>query len=207
MSEIHKIPVTARSGVGKGAARAMRRSGLVPGVVYGARLPPVTVAVEPQRLGLEMQQPGFFTKLFHLELDGKVDRVLCRAVQRHPVTDQVLHVDFMRVAAGATVHVGVPVRFINELASPGLKRGGVLNIVQHEIELVGQPEAIPTAIEIDLTGREIGDSIHIHHIALPPGVRSFVTDHDFTVATIVSPSGLKSEDEEAAAGGEGGAKA
>ncbi|MBF0563563.1 MAG: 50S ribosomal protein L25/general stress protein Ctc [Alphaproteobacteria bacterium] len=195
MSELEQIPVTVRERAGKGAARATRLKGQVPGVVYGAKLPPKLIAIDPKRLNIEVRKPGFFTRLFYLNIDGEIDRVMCRDVQRHPVTERALHVDFMRVAAGATVHVGVPLRFINELASPGLKRGGVLNIVQHEIEVMGQPEAIPVSIDIDLTGTEIGDSIHLHHLTLPPDVRSFITDRDFTVATIVAPSGLKSDDE------------
>ncbi len=195
MSETSSLSVTAREGAGKGAARAARRAGMVPGVIYGDKKSPTLINLNPRDLYIEMQKPGFFTRVFTLDLGGKTERTLCRDLQRHPLTEQVLHVDFQRLTAGATVHVAVPVTVANEQASPGLKRGGVLNLVEHSVELVGQPESIPAAVVIDLTGKDIGESVHLSQLVLPPGVRPLITDHDITIVAIVAPSGMKAEEE------------
>lgn len=194
MADIIAFPATARERAGKGAARATRRSGQVPGVVYGAKEPPVLIALDPKLLKQHLGQSGFFTRLVDIELNGKNHRVLPRDVQYHPVTDQPIHVDFMRVSADAKVTVAVPVVFTNEGLSPGLKKGGVLNVVRHEVELVCPVDRIPHSLTVDLSGKDIGDSIHISHIALPEGVRPTITDRDFTVATVAAPT-IQTEEE------------
>jgi large subunit ribosomal protein L25 len=163
-------------------------------VVYGAKEPPILIALDPKVLKQHLGHSGFFTRLVDIQLDGKSHRVLPRDVQYHPVTDQPIHVDFMRVAKDAKVTVAVPVVFINEGQSPGLKKGGVLNIVRHEVELICPVDSIPNALTIDLAGRDIGDSVHISHIPLPEGVRPTITDRDFTVATVAPPT-VQTEEE------------
>jgi large subunit ribosomal protein L25 len=178
-----------RERTGKGGARATRRQGLVPGIVYGGAEPPVKVAVGVKELRRQLEtNPRFFSTVVELELDGRRAHVLPREAQLHPVTDMPLHIDFIRAEAGASVTVAVPVRFVNEPASPGLKRGGVLNIVRREVELVCPAEAIPAEIVADLTGFEIGESIHISHVKLPEGVQPTITDRDFTIASILPPT-------------------
>lgn len=199
MSETSKIAATARNGSGKGAARATRKAGLIPGVIYGDKKDPTLIAVEPRVLAIEMNKPGFFTRMFDIDINGTLERTLCRDLQRHPVTDKVLHADFLRIGATSTVHLAVPVHAINDLMSPGLKRGGVLNLVEHSIEVVGRPQDIPTHLSIDLTGKDIGDSIHIGEVIMPAGVKPLISDRDFTIATIIAPSGMKMEEGEAAA--------
>jgi large subunit ribosomal protein L25 len=188
MADVTSLPARARDRAGKGAARSTRRAGLVPGVIYGNKETPVLIAMEPRHLEPQVKKEGFFTRMFDLDIDGKTHRVLPRDVQFHPVSDRPEHVDFLRVSATTRVSVAVPVRFANEGASPGIKKGGVLNIVRHTIDLVCQADKIPSAVVIDLTGREIGDSIHISHIPLPEGVQPQIRDRDFTVATVAAPT-------------------
>lgn len=199
------IPLAAqiRERAGKGAARATRKEGRVPAVIYGAKKPSTMISLDPQDLRQQLRGGGFFSHVFEIETGGAKEKVLARDIQLHPVTDRPLHVDFMRLTAGAKVHVMVPVEFENELASPGLKRGGVLNIVRHEIDMVCSPESIPEKLVVDLTGLEIGDSLHISAVGLPDGVTP-AAEHDFTVATVVAPSAVKSaETEEGEGEGEG----
>lgn len=203
MADVITFPATARERAGKGAARATRRAGQVPGVVYGAKEPPVLISIDPKMLKQQLGLSGFFTRLVDIQLDGKNHRVLPRDVQYHPVTDQPVHVDFMRVSKDAKVTVAVPVVFINEGQSPGLKKGGVLNVVRHEVELVCPVDSIPNSLIIDLAGKDIGDSIHISHIALPEGVRPTITDRDFTVATVAAPTVQTEEEIKPAAAAEG----
>jgi large subunit ribosomal protein L25 len=188
MADVTSLPARARDRAGKGAARSTRRAGLVPGVIYGNKETPVLIAIEPRHLEPQVKKEGFFTRMFDLDIDGKKHRVLPRDVQFHPVSDRPEHVDFLRVSATTRVSVAVPVRFTNEAASPGIKKGGVLNIVRHTVDLVCQADKIPSTIVIDLTGREIGDSIHISHIPLPEGVQPQIRDRDFTVATVAAPT-------------------
>ncbi|HVI51069.1 MAG TPA: 50S ribosomal protein L25/general stress protein Ctc [Candidatus Sulfotelmatobacter sp.] len=198
MSEVSSFDAVARAQAGKGEARATRRSGLVPGVIYGNKQTPVTIALDPRILVAELNKPGFYSRLFDIKLDGKVERCLCRDIQRHPVTDQALHVDFLRVSADAKVHVHVPVHFANQDKSPGLKHGGVLNVVTHEVEIVAPGNAIPDEIVVDLTGLEIGASVHVDSLKLPAGV-SVVTHHkDITLATIAAPTVAPAGEEEVA---------
>lgn len=201
MANAISIAATARDRAGKGAAREARRQGQVPGVIYGDKQPPVMINIDAKELERQLRRPGFFNHLFEVKVGKDAHRVLARELQQDPVTDRALHVDFLRISKDSKMEVAVPVHFINETKSPGLKRGGVLNIVRHEVEVFCSPEAIPEELVIDLTGWDVGDSIHISAITLPDGVTPTITDRDFTVATIAAPSALKSE-ENAAAGEE-----
>ncbi|MFZ5609918.1 MAG: 50S ribosomal protein L25/general stress protein Ctc [Pseudomonadota bacterium] len=198
MAKLQSIAVEPRERAGKGAARAVRREGRVPGVIYGAKQPPELVVLARGELNKALQRGNFLSSVFEVELDGRKQQVLPRDVQFHPVSDQPVHVDFLRLTEGATVVLDIPVHFTNHAASPGLKRGGVLNVVRHAVEFECPVEAIPEAIEISLEGMEINDSIHISAVALPKGVKPTIA-RDFTIATVVAPSGVKSEAQEAAA--------
>ena len=193
MSETLTLPAETRR-AGKGASRALRREGRIPAVVYGGKEDVLSIHIEEKELRRQLGTGHFFNSIVDVEVAGKKMRTLPKDVAFHPVSDRPLHVDFLRLAANAKVTVEVPVRFVNDEASPGLKRGGVLNIVRHELELVCDADAIPEEISIDVTGLDIGDSIHISHVALPAGSASAITDRDFTIATIVAPSALKSEE-------------
>jgi large subunit ribosomal protein L25 len=194
VSKTTTLKVEPRTGVGKGASRAVRRDGRVPAVIYGAKKDPVGVTIEERELVKILNKGGFLNHTLELEGLGVAEHVLPRDVQFHPVTDRPMHVDFLRLAANAKITVNIPVHFKNEALSPGLKRGAVLNIVRHEIELECPADAIPDDLVVDLTGLNIGDSVHISAIKLPEGARPTIRDRDFTVATIVAPSGLKSDD-------------
>ena len=198
MSDSLVMPAETRERAGKGASRALRREGRVPAVVYGAKEGPVAIHVEEKELVRQLGTGHFFNSIVEVEVGGKKVRTLPKDVAFHPVSDRPLHVDFMRLAKNATVHVNVPVSFINEELSPGLKRGGVLNVVRHELELVCDNDKIPGEIEVDVTGKEVGDSIHISEVQLPAGSESAITDRDFTIAGVTAPSALKSADDEAA---------
>ena len=193
MSDTHTLPAETRDRAGKGASRALRREGRVPAVIYGGKEAPLAVHVEEKELRRQLGTGHFTNSIVMVEVGGKSIRTLPKDVAFHPVNERPLHVDFLRVTKDAKVTVEVPVLFINEDASPGLKRGGVLNIVRHELELVCEADKIPDDIQIDVTGLEVGASIHISHVALPAGSVSAITDRDFTIATIVAPSALKSE--------------
>jgi len=199
MTEVRSLGSEPRDRAGKGAARATRRAGRVPAVVYGNKEPATLISLEPKALVRELHKTGFFATLFDLQIAGRAERVLPRDVQFDPVSDRPIHVDFLRVGVGTKVRVDVPVIFRNELASPGLKRGGVLNIVRHEVALICAADSIPPSIEIDLTGLEIGDSVHISMVKLPDNVTPAITERDFTIATIAAPTAQKIEAAEAAA--------
>ena len=196
MSDVASLDAEAREQAGKGAARALRRSGRVPAVIYGDKKDPTPISIDGHTLQIELSQAGFYLRLYDIKVNGKNERVLPRDVQRHPVTSAPLHVDFLRISAGATIAVNVGVVFENEELSPGLKRGGVLNVVRYEIELVCPAAAIPEQIVIDLTGLDIGDGIHISNVKLPPDVEPVIADRDFTIATIASPTVQEEEVEE-----------
>lgn len=206
MVEVLTLAAQPRTRIGKGASRALRRQGTVPAVIYGDKQAPVSIHVEEKRLTKLLQTGFFLNSTVEVVVDGKTIHTLPRDVQLHPVTDRPIHVDFLRVGADTVVTVNVPVRFENEAASPGLKRGGVLNIVRHEFEVTVPANAIPDFIEVDVTGYEVGDSIHISKVKLPAGVKP-VIDRDFTIATIAAPSGLKSQDAADEAAGEDSAGA
>jgi large subunit ribosomal protein L25 len=199
MSDTLTLSAEARDRAGKGASRALRREGRVPAVIYGNNEEPQMVHVEEKLLNKLLGTGHFFNSVVMVEVGGKKIRTLPKDVAFHPVNDRPLHADFLRVSEHATIHVNVPVVFKNEDASPGLKRGGVLNIVRHELEMVCDAAEIPDEIVIDLTGFDVGDSIHISTVTLPKGATSAITDRDYTIATIVAPSALKSSEGEASA--------
>ncbi len=203
MSDMTTISASERERVGKGSARAARRAGLVPAVIYGDKKDPVGITMEAREITKIVHQPGVFGRLLEIDVAGTKSTVLTRDIQFHPVSDVVMHLDFLRVSQSATVAVAIPVEFINEDKCPGIKIGGVLNVVRYEVELNCPATAIPEKITIDLEGVKIGDSIHISAIPLPEGVSPTITDRDFTVATLASPGGgVKNEDDEDAADGE-----
>lgn len=194
MSEQLTLSAETRERAGKGASRALRREGRVPAVIYGGNEEPLTIHVEEKLLNKRLSTGHFMNSVVEITVKGKTLRTLPKDVAFHPVSDRPLHVDFLRLSANSTVHVEVPVKFINEELSPGLKRGGVLNIVRHQLELICDANNIPDDILIDVTGFDIGDSIHISHVTLPEGSKSAITDRDFTIATLVAPSAMKSSD-------------
>jgi large subunit ribosomal protein L25 len=202
MSEQLTLPAETRDRAGKGASRALRREGRVPAVVYGDKKEALSVHVEEKLLTKMLSTGHFMNSVVMVEVGGKPNRTLPKAVDFHPVTSRPIHVDFLRIGEHSKVNVNIPVRFDNEEDSPGLKRGGVLNVVQHEIELICDASEIPDELHIDLTGLDIGDSIHISQVTLPKGAKAAIDDRDFTVATVVAPSAMKAEEEEAAAEGE-----
>ena len=202
MSEQLTLPAEARERAGKGASRELRREGRVPAVVYGEKKEPLSIHIEEKLLTKMLHTGHFMNSVVMIDFQGKPHRTLPKAVDFHPVTSRPIHVDFLRIGEHTKVHVAVPMRFDNEDASPGLKRGGVLNVVVHELEIVCDAASIPSEIHVALDGLEIGDSIHISAVKLPDGVVPSNTDEDFTVATIVAPSAMKQEEEEAAAEGE-----
>ena len=202
MSDQLTLPAEARDRAGKGASRALRRDGRVPAVIYGQKKDALSIHVEEKLLTKMLHTGHFMNSVVMIDYQGKPHRTLPKAVDFHPVSSRPIHVDFLRISEHTKVHVNVPVRFDNEEASPGLKRGGVLNVVVHELEIVCDAAHIPAEIHIPLDGLEIGDSIHISQVSLPDGVVPSNTDDDFTVATIVAPSAMKSEEEEAAPAGD-----
>ena len=202
MSEQLTLPAEARERAGKGASRALRREGRVPAVIYGEKKEPVSVHVEEKLLARMLSTGHFMNSVIMVEVGGKPNRTLPKDVQFHPVTSRPIHVDFVRIGEHAQVHVNVPVRFVDEDDAPGLKRGGVLNVVRHELEMVCDAAKIPNEIVISLAGLEIGDAVHISSVSLPEGSKSAIDDRDFTVATVVAPSAMKAEEEEAAPAGE-----
>jgi large subunit ribosomal protein L25 len=204
-NETYELKAETREQVGKGSARALRRNGKVPAVIYGEKQPPLAIALSYKEVFYKIHGGGFRTTVATIDVDGQKIRVLPKDYQLDPVRDFPMHVDFLRVGEHSTVTVNVPVHFLNDTASPGIKRGGVLNIVRHEIELDVAADEIPDAIEIDLTGLEIGDSIHISAVKLPKNAQVTITDRDFTVATIAAPAVLLDDGaEEATEAGEEG---
>jgi large subunit ribosomal protein L25 len=194
MSEALTLAAETRERAGKGASRTLRREGRVPAVVYGGKEAPLGIHVEEKELSRLLGTGHFSNSIVMIDVGGNSIRTLPKDIAFHPVSDRPLHVDFLRLAKDAKVEVAVPVVFANEEDSPGLKRGGVLNVVRHELELICDGNRIPDDITIDVTGLDVGDSIHISQIALPEGAESAITDRDFTIATIVAPSSLKSEE-------------
>jgi large subunit ribosomal protein L25 len=199
MSDQLTLPAEARQRAGKGASRALRRDGRVPAVIYGEKKEPLSVHVEEKLLAKMLSTGHFMNSVIMVEVGGKPNRTLPKDVQFHPVTSRPIHVDFVRIGEHAQVHVNVPVRFVDEEQAPGIKRGGVLNVVRHELELVCDAAKIPNEITISLAGLDIGDAVHISHVSLPEGSKSAIEDRDFTVATVVAPSAMKAEAEEAEA--------
>jgi large subunit ribosomal protein L25 len=194
----YELKAELRERVGKGSSRELRRNGLIPAVIYGDKQEPISIALPNKEVTLKIHAGGFMTTVATIDVDGKKISVLPKDYQLDPVRDFTMHVDFLRLGKDTEVNVEVPVHFINEAKSPGLKVGGVLNIVRHEVELHCPADSIPEFLTVDLSGLKIGDSVHISHIKLPEGVRPVIGDRDFTVATIVTPAGGTTGDEEAA---------
>ena len=188
MAETTKVVAKMRDRAGKGGARSSRREGLIPAVIYGDKQPPVMIAVEPKTIEREIHKEGYFNHRMKIAVDGTDYDVLPRDVQVDPVTDKPLHLDFLRIGPESIITVQVPVHFRNELASPGIKRGGVLNVVLHEITVRTKATAIPEYFEVDLTGLEIGHSIHMSTLNIPESVRVVTRDKNATVASIAAPT-------------------
>ncbi|MBZ0148259.1 MAG: 50S ribosomal protein L25/general stress protein Ctc, partial [Pseudorhodoplanes sp.] len=202
MATVKELKATARPKAGKGAARAVRREGRVPGVIYGDKKPPLAIALDQKDLRQKIYAGRFLTTLYDIELDGAKHRVIPRDFQLDPVKDHPVHVDFMRLGEGALIRVAIPVHVVGAESSPGVKRGGAVNIVTHTIEVRCSPEAIPGEIKVDVSGLEINYSKHLNEVELPKGVK-ILTPLDTTLVTIVPPSGyaeeLKAQAEAAAA--------
>jgi large subunit ribosomal protein L25 len=203
MAETPILEATRREGTGTGAARAARRAGLVPGVIYGGGEEPVSINMKHNELLKMLKKGRFLSMLLNVRLDGTDTRVICRAVQRDVVRDLPTHVDFLRLSERSRISLFIPVEFENEAIAPGIKKGGVLTVVRNEVELRVTAGAIPEKLTVDLTGVNIGDVIHISNITLPAGTRATITDRDFVIANISAPSGLRSagiaDDEDEAA--------
>ena len=197
MSENTLISADLRDRVGKGSARAARRAGKIPAVIYGDKKEPITIEIEARMMRKIIHEPGIFSRLLDINVDNGKHTVLMRDIHFHPVTDDPLHFDFLRVGGSSTISVAIGVEFINEDICPALKIGGVLNIVRHEVEVNCLPISIPEKLTVDLAEAKIGDSIHISAVELPDGVTPTIADRDFTIATLQSPGGgIKNEDEE-----------
>lgn len=196
MAEAVTLEATARPRAGKGATRQVRREGKVPAVIYGDNQAPITIALNYNELWKQFLKGHFTSTVIELNLDGKMHRVIPRELQVDPVKDHPLHVDFLRIGKDGIIRVAVPVRFTDEASSPGLKRGGVLNIVRHDIEVFAPYDKIPEAFEISLDGMQIGKSIHVSSIIMPEGVAPVIQNRDFTVATI---AGRVKQDEDTSA--------
>ncbi|MFN3169972.1 MAG: 50S ribosomal protein L25/general stress protein Ctc [Hyphomicrobiales bacterium] len=202
MRESYELAGARRERVGKGAARALRREAKLPAVIYGDKKDPIPVALPYKEVNLLIQGGSFMTTVGTINVDGDKHQVIAKDFELDPVRDFPMHVDFLRVSKGATLTVNIPVHFLNEETSPGLKAGGVLNVVRHEVELNCPANAIPESLELDLGAAELGDTLGISAISLPDGAEPTITDRDFVIATIASPAALKSEEDEAAEGEE-----
>ncbi len=195
--QIPDLIATARAGTGKGAARQARREGQVPGVVYGGGLDPQPINIKYNELLKRLKAGKFLSTLFNLQVEGQEDvRVICRNVQRDVVKDLPTHLDLMRLRRNSRINLFIPVEFIGEEVSVGLKRGGVLTVVRNEVELKVTAGDIPDKLVIDLTNHDVGDVIHMSEIVLPEGTRPMITDRDFVIANISAPSSLKSAGED-----------
>ena len=192
MATVKDIKATARPRAGKGAARAVRREGRVPGVIYGNNQPPLNISLDHAELRQRIYAGKFLTSIYNIDVDGTAQRVIPRDFQLDPVRDVPIHVDFMRLGEGATIRVRVPIHIVNADQSPGVKRGGAVNIVTHTLEVRCPADAIPEAFDVDVSGLEINHSKHLSDITLPPNVRPFVRG-DATLVTIVPPSGYAEE--------------
>src|SRR5215469_12257587 len=203
MATVKELKATARPQSGKGAARAERRAGRVPGVIYGNNQPPVTISIEDRELRQRILAGRFLTTLVDIDLEGKKHRVIPRDFHLDPVKDFPIHVDFMRLGEGATIRISVPLHVVKAEGSPGVKRGGTVNIVAHAVDLECAVENIPQFIEVDVGSLEIGHSLHLSDVKLPTGVKAM--REDLTLVTIVPPSGYAEEQKAAAAAAAGAA--
>lgn len=192
MGAAYELTATVREKVGKGAARSARRRGQIPAVIYGGNQPPLAINLPGREVFLKMHAGGFYTSVATIDVGGEKIQTIPRDYQLDPVTDRPLHVDLLRVTDASTITIDVPVHFINDAASPGIKRGGVLNVVRHRISLICRVDSIPEAIVADLDGLQINDSLHINSVKLPDGVTPTLK-RNFTIATIAAPAGVKEE--------------
>lgn len=192
MGTTYELSATVREKVGKGAARSVRRQDQIPAVIYGGNQPPVAISLPWREVSQRIHGGGFYTTVAEIAVNGEKIRTLPRDFQIDPMTERPVHVDFLRVVSGSTVTVEVPVQFLNESQAPGIKRGGVLNVVRHRVELIVPVDNIPEKVVADLAGLDINDSLHISKVALPEGVRATIA-RDFTIATIAAPAGVKEE--------------
>ena len=199
MTNIQEVSVEARASRGKGPAYQARQKGLIPAIIYGGKDEPQTINIDGRTLERQIEKGAFLTTLLMLDLGGKKTRVIPRQVQLDPVSDRPVHVDFLRLAEGATVRLEIPVHFKGQGESPGLKKGGVLNIVRHEMELICPADRIPNEILVDVTTLDINESIHISALSLPEGVKTVIRERDFTICSIVAPTSVKEEQRAAAA--------
>lgn len=207
MAQTATLNASVRERAGKGAARAVRREGRVPAVIYGDKKDPQTISMDYRELMKQVQTGRFLSTLVDIDVDGTKVRAIPRDVQFDPVRDFVVHVDFLRLGKGARIAVEVAINFLGDEDSPGLKRGGVLNVVRHTVEIMCPAEAIPESFDMDISELDIGDGLHSTDLTLPEGMTFTITDRDFTIATISAPSGGADEDEEdAAVEGEEGAE-
>lgn len=205
MAEQMTIEAEVRSGTGTGAARVVRRAGKVPGILYGAEEPPVAIALDPRAVLGELHRGGWRSRIYALRIDGAASRVLMRDVQFHPVTDAPRHIDFQRLVAGQKVRVAVDVTFTNEGASPGLKRGGVLNVVRHSVEVYCDPEGVPEHFEADLSGLDINHTVRWSNLRGTEGTRPIIGDRDFVIASVAPPTKMVEATAETAAAAAPGA--
>ena len=194
MSEVVQIEAKKRDLVGTGISRDLRGKKMIPCIIYGDKKDPVPIQVDEKKLRVQINDAGFFSKQCEIKVEESVYKVLPKDIQLHPVNEKILHVDFLRVGQNTTVTLFVPVKFINENSCEGVKQGGVLNIVRHEVEIKTLVSKIPEFLEADLDGLEIGDSIHISSIKLEEGVSPTITDRDFTIATVAPPTVMKVEE-------------
>lgn len=190
------IQAEARERAGKGAARATRRAGKVPAVIYGAKQDPAMIALDPRIVVRELQRGGWRSRLYEVDTGAGPTRALMREVQFHPVTDVPIHVDFQRLAPGERIRVAVAVQFRGEPDSPGLKRGGVLNVVRHTVEVLADPDTVPEAFTADLAGLDINDNVRWSSLQGTDGMQPVITDRDFVIATVAPPT--KSQEPEPA---------
>jgi large subunit ribosomal protein L25 len=196
MAKPVELTAMARDRAGKGAARAVRREGRIPAVIYGDKKDPQLITLAYRDTWKHVQNGRFLSTLVDVNVDGDRVRAIPRDIQFDPVRDFLMHVDFLRLGKGARIAVNVACNFINDEESPGITRGGVLNVVRHEIEVFCPADAIPEGFDIDLTGLDIGDGVHISAITMPEGIEPTISDRDFTICTIAAPAGLLSEEEE-----------
>jgi large subunit ribosomal protein L25 len=195
MSENSELIVSKRENSGTGDSRSIRQKKKIPGIIYGDKKDPIPVLLDEKVLKLKIKDPTFFSKQCEIKFNDEVIKVLPKDLQLHPVKESILHIDFLRISENTTVTLFVPVKFINENNCPGIKQGGVLNVVRREIELITLVSKIPESLEANLDGLEIGDSIHISSINLEEGVKPTISDRDFTIATIAPPTVMKIEEE------------
>ncbi|MEM9734170.1 MAG: 50S ribosomal protein L25/general stress protein Ctc [Pseudomonadota bacterium] len=193
MSDDNKLEAQLRERVGKGAARELRRNNMVPAVIYGDKKDPLPIALPLKEITMKIHGGGFMTNILAIQVDGKSHNVLPKDYQLHPVSDRVMHVDLLRISSKTQVTVEIPVAFENEETCPGLKAGGVLNVVRHTVEVNCPANAIPESFAVDLSAAQLGDSLNISTVSLPEGVEPTITDRDFTIATIATPAGLRSD--------------